>query len=176
MAALYTVAYPVISKKDAEFIRAFRARHDPLRAQLIAPHFTLVFGSTKLASADFIAHSGRIAGHADVIRFCCRYAMLSSSDKDETGQVHLVPDEGYSAISLLHDKLYSGPLAGEMALNMPYVPHITLASLPTRKAAKELCDKLNEKGLEIKGSIAALTVGSVRQAVFVNRVEFKMRG
>lgn len=175
MTALYTIAYPTLAKKDAEFIRAFRARHDQLRAQMIAPHFTMVFGSTKLPSADFIAHSGRIAGHTSSIRFCCRYAMLSSSDKDETGQVHLVPDEGYSAISRLHDKLYSGPLAGEMALDIPYVPHITIGSLSTRKAAKELCDQLNEKGLEIRGSIAALTVGTVRQAVFVNRFEFKMR-
>lgn len=175
MAALYTIAYPVISKKDAEFIRAFRARHDQLRAQMIQPHFTLVFGCVKVPSADFIAHSGRIAGHASAIRFCCRYAMVSGSDKEEAAQVHLVPEEGYSAISRLHDKLYTGPLAAELALNIPYVPHITIGSLSTRKAAKELCDQLNEKGLDIRGSIAALTVGEVRQAVFINRFEFKMR-
>jgi hypothetical protein len=40
--ALAVVAYPKLDPKDAEWIEAIRAEHDPLSRDIIAAHITLV--------------------------------------------------------------------------------------------------------------------------------------
>jgi hypothetical protein len=55
---------------------------------------------------------------------------------DESGSyVFLVPDEGSGALSLLHDRLYSGLLAS-LRIDLPYVPHITIGRCSERQKAK----------------------------------------
>lgn len=88
--------------------------------------------------------------------------MLGADDVDETAYVFLVPDEGNSAISLLHDRLYTGPLAEHLRLEFPYIPHITVASTQDRKLAKLLCDGLNSAGVDVQGTLRFLTVGQLK--------------
>jgi hypothetical protein len=64
-------------------------------------------------------------------------AMLGAEDGAETPYVFPVPDEGYSALSLLHDRLYSGPLVRCLRLDLMYVPHITIGTCAGRYEAKE---------------------------------------
>lgn len=160
MTTLYTVAYPVISTADAAFIEAFRYEHDPLYRNVIAAHFTMVFGCSCLAEPEYTAHIKRIASDLDPIDFVCRHAMLYADDKDggDTAYVFLVPDEGYSAISLLHDKLYTGVLQPYLKLEIPYIPHITIGTMKDLRAAKALCDDLNSKGVQISGRFDVLTI------------------
>ena len=44
---IYVLAYPVFEPNSAERICAFRAEHEPERANLVPPHITLVFGAAK---------------------------------------------------------------------------------------------------------------------------------
>src|SRR5262245_22726723 len=60
------------------------------------------------------------------------------TDSDVTADVFLVPDEGNSALSLLHDQLYTGPLVSHLRLDLQYVPHITIGTLSDREKAKRL--------------------------------------
>jgi hypothetical protein len=41
---LYVVAWPVLAEADDTALRRLRAQYHPREADLIGPHFTLVFG------------------------------------------------------------------------------------------------------------------------------------
>ncbi len=161
MRTLYTVAYPDISTADAAFIKAFRHENDLSYRDVVAAHFTMVFGCGNVAEPEYTAHIKRIAAKFTTIDFSCRYAMLGADDQDETAYVFLVPDEGYSAISLLHDKLYTGVLQPYLKLEIPFIPHITIGAMKDRKAAKALCDGLNSKVVQINGRLDVLTVSAL---------------
>jgi hypothetical protein len=68
----------------------------------------MVFGCKGLAVSQYTEHVAALGRASSPISFSCRYAMLGADDEDDTAYVFLVPDEGYSAISMLHDQLYTG--------------------------------------------------------------------
>ncbi len=158
---LYTVAYIDVSPSAGAFIAAFRAEHDP-HVSVVDAHFTMLFGCKAISEEEYNTHVASIAQATKQIRFRCRYAMLGADDIDETAYVFLVPDEGNSDISLLHDHLYTGLLAEHLRLEFPFIPHITVASTQDWKLAKDWCDSLNTTGLDIQGVIRSLTVGVLK--------------
>ena len=174
MTRLYTVAYPSLSARDRAFIDAFRLRQDQ-RFEYIAPHFTLVYGTTAIAQPKYLRHTQAVAADTRPIPFCCRYAMLGADDEDETAYVFLVPDEGFAQISLLHDRLYTGPLEAQLRLDLPYIPHITIGTHGSRQEAKLLCDELNYRGVEIRGAIDTISVGALHDDVFTNHATYELQ-
>jgi 2'-5' RNA ligase superfamily len=158
---LFTLAYPILGALDKATINAFRAQHDLRNARLVEPHFTMIFGITGVDEGDYLGHVGKIAATTSPIKFHCRYAMLGADNNYDTAYVFLVPDEGYSAISLLHDRLYSGLLISHRRLDLQYVPHITIGTCSDRHEAKALCDALNARGVSIVGKVDALTVAAL---------------
>ncbi len=89
--------------------------------------------------------------------------MLGTDDFDDSAYVFLVPDEGYSGISLLHDRLYTGILQPSLRLDVPFIPHIRVGTLKDSAAAKALCDELNSHGIRIEGRLQKLTVGALQE-------------
>lgn len=161
MPLLYALAYPVLKDRDRAFIDAYRDRHDVPYRDVVAPHFTQVFGCDAVSETDFCDHVGAIAGQLQPVTFICRYAMLGVDHQSPTGHVFLVPDEGYGALSLQHDRIYTGVLRPYLRLDIPFTPHITIGTVEDLSAAKRLCDALNRDGVEIAGRIEALTVGAL---------------
>ncbi len=168
MRTLYTISYPEISTEASAFIEAFRREHDLPYRDVVAPHFTMVFACAAMEEADYTHHVEAISGASIAISFSCRYAMLGADDSDKTAYVFLVPDEGYAAISMLHDRLYAGLLAPFLRLDLPYIPHITIGTMPDRRAAKALCDELNSRTLRIDGQLRELTVGALEDGKLHN--------
>ena len=158
---LYTVAYPSVASSDATFIEQFRRAHDLPYRDVVAAHFTLVFGCEALPATEYVTHIQTIADSATPVHFSCRYAMLGADHQDDTAYVFLVPDEGYSAISLLHDRLYTGALQPYLKRGVPFIPHITIGTMKDWNVAKALCDDLNRKGVRIDGSLQSVTVGAL---------------
>jgi 2'-5' RNA ligase len=175
MSALYTLAYPTLSAADAGRLEAFRRLHDP-HHEIVAAHFTMVFACSGMDERTYIEHIASVSRASSPISFSCRYAMLGSDDKAERGYVYLVPDEGYSEISRLHDALYSGPLSSRLRLDIPFVPHITLGSSANRSSAKRLCDELNASDPTIRGSIMAISVAAFQDGKISNLAEFSLCG
>ena len=165
MPRLLTIGYPEVPPEAATFVNAFRSKHDP-RASVVEAHFTMVFGCAEVNQDTYTNHVAAVAAASQAIPFSCRYAMLGADDENDTAYVFLVPDTGYAGISLLHDRLYTGPLAQHLRLDLPYVPHITIAALASRAGAKALCDDLNENRVVVSGSLNALTVGTVESGKF----------
>jgi 2'-5' RNA ligase len=168
MPTLYTVAYPEVAPDASSFMEGFRQEHDLPYRDVVAAHFTMVFGCKTLEVSDYTTHIASVARGSKPVLFRCRYAMLGTDDFDDTAYVFLVPDEGYSGISLLHDRLYTGALQPFLRLDVPFIPHITIGTMKDRAAAKALCDELNRKSVYIEGSLRALTVGALEDGKLKN--------
>jgi hypothetical protein len=65
-------------------------------------------------------------------------------------------------------------LSSYLRLDIPFIPHITIGTLADRRAAKQLCDDLNQRGLTIDGSVDALTVGALVDGKINNIVSFPL--
>lgn len=63
----------------------------------------------------------------------------------------MIPDEGFGAIVRLHDRLYSGPLAPELRLDLAYIPHVTVARHADPRLPA-LAGGLNTEGFAIAGA------------------------
>jgi hypothetical protein len=157
---LYALCYPRLADQDREFINQYRRIHDLPYRDVVAPHFTMVFGCSELPLRDFREHVAQVARAQKRIAFTCRYAMVHGDDASDNYYVFLVPDEGYSEISRFHDHLYTGPLAPHLRLDIPYVPHIGIATIADAHRIKTLCDGLNAKGIDIEGALESITVSS----------------
>jgi 2'-5' RNA ligase len=168
MPRLLTVSYPELSPRAAAFVTEFRQRHDGPRSERIQAHFTLVFGCTALGVDDYTTHVAGVARASRPINFSCKYAMLGNDDETDIAYVFLVPDQGNAEIALLHDRLYTGNLRPHLRLDLPYIPHITIGTTPSRDAAKQLCDDLNQDGVLVEGSLTKLTVGYIEGEKFRN--------
>lgn len=152
----YTVAYPSIPNAQAQWIQIFRQKHDP-HFTLVEPHFTMVFGVQDIGELVYLKHIDSIAGSSKAIQFVCRYAMLGTDNLNGTAYVFLVPDEGNAEISLLHDSLYRGILKPHHRFELPYIPHITIASAKDFKSIKDLCDEINAVQIRVEGSLNSLS-------------------
>ena len=80
--------------------------------------------------------------------------------------LYLLPDQGRAVIVQLHYRLYQGPLAPYLRADLPYLPHITMGMAPDEEQEHALCAGLNGGLREIRGRIAALTVGALRAQQF----------
>jgi 2'-5' RNA ligase len=155
---LLALCYPKLSVEDQRFVDDFRDRHDHAYRDIVKPHFTMVFQVRDLAEPSFSEHVACVAEASVPIRFVCRYAMVHNDVSSDNYYVFLVPDEGFSELALLHDALYTKVLASQLRLDIPYVPHIGIATLKDVHRCKELADELNSARLCIGGTIAELSV------------------
>jgi hypothetical protein len=90
--------------------------------------------------------------------FAIRCAVLGNDAFSEYTHVFLVPDEGYSNIVKLHDRLYAGVIASELRLDIPFIPHIGIANSLDARRCKQLVDRLNSQQFEIRGRFDGLDV------------------
>jgi 2'-5' RNA ligase len=151
--SLLAIAYPNISPADREWMQSLRQNYDALYMDIVEPHFTLVFPVFDIDEAKFVAHIEQQVKEIEAFEFVIRCAVLGDDAFSDYTHVFLVPDEGHSNVVKLHDRLYTGLLAGELRLDIPFVPHIGVANSPDAKACKKLVDELNGKDLAIEGKI-----------------------
>lgn len=173
---LYTVAYPECAAQDLQAMDTWRAANDPTGHALIRPHFTLLFACDAVDEPTYLAHVAAVAARTAAIGFHCRYAMLGADAHSPRAQAYLVPDEGRAALSLLHDVLYTGPLADQLRLDLPYTPHITVGTFDSAQLARRWCGDRNEAGVSVAGRVAALWVGQVVQGRFEHLARFDLAG
>src|SRR2546423_12783357 len=134
--ALLVLAYPRIAHEDFVWLQAIRAQHDERYFALVAPHFTLVFPMTSVSRTDFSAHVRQQAAGIEAISFVARCAIVVADDGKKFSHVFLVPDEGFSEIVKLHDRLYAGLFAPELRLDITFIPHIGVGNAADAGACK----------------------------------------
>lgn len=151
------VSYPDVAPEALAWVEALRAEHHPRQAA-IAAHVTLVFPVASVDPPALIAEVQRQASGSIPIPFTLRCALPFRDLTSEATDVFLVPDEGFGAIVRLHDRLYAGLLAPALRLDLPFVPHLTVAHLSNPVAAKQLADRLNAESFAIPGTLSSVDV------------------
>ena len=102
--------------------------------------------------------------------------MVHDDDSSDDYYVFLVPDEGFSEVSRLHDALYTGRLAPNLRLDIPYVPHIGIATMKDAQVCKDLADGLNRLGLSISGEVEEITVVEYNGKIVVDLEAYRLQG
>lgn len=152
------VAFPELKPEDFKLIQSNRKENDELYFNIIDPHFTLVFPVFDFTYERFLAEIMEKAADVKGFDFNLRVATINKDKFSDFFHVFLVPDEGYSNLVKLHDKLYSDKLIKNLHLDIDYVPHIGVGNSKDKHRCKHLVDKWNEKDFTIAGSISKLTV------------------
>jgi len=160
---LYTVALPQWLEEDGERVQRWRKEYDP-RADLLAPHVTLVFGADVDAAACLVQvlTVGRHTAAFDVAWACAAPVPTGP------GKVHvyLLPEQGTAALVRLHRVLHEGPLAACRSTEHPFIPHVTLGVLPTFDQAARVADRWNASQRVLRARIDSLAVGRVKRSGF----------
>lgn len=156
--ALAVVAYPVINRNDYRLIQDFRKENDELYYSVIEPHFTFVFPVDEIEKEKFSGEIYNKLNGMEQIDFEIRCATVNNDAILDIYHLLLVPDEGYSKIVKLHDRLYSDMLFSALRLDIDFIPHIAIANSPDKYKIKSMADDWNKSNFTIKGKIDSLTV------------------
>jgi hypothetical protein len=153
--SLEVIARPHFDKADLAWLTDIRSRRAGSRGE---PYFTLVFPGAEMAPPEFAAAVRARVKDVAAIRFRLRSALVAPEPVVRRFHVFLIPDEGFGAILKLHETLHAGPIKAALRPDTPYLPHITVATLPDYDAARELAVSLNRRDIDIRGLIDALQV------------------
>jgi 2'-5' RNA ligase len=154
---LLVVSYPDVAPEALAWIESLRAEHYPRQAA-IAAHVTLVFPVATIDPLALIAEVQRQIAGLPPVRFILRCAVPFPDLSAAATDVFLVPEEGFSTMVRLHDRLYAGLLAPALRLDLPFVPHVTVARFTDPVAAKHLADRLNADAFAIPGTLSSVAV------------------
>jgi len=153
MSAIEVVAKPSFAKTEQDWLVRVRRTHAHSPG---LPEFTLVFPGTGSPKREVVAHVEAVCAVTPRIRFCLRSALIVPDDTRGWFHVFLVPDEGFGAIVRLHDRLHVGPLACCLRPEVPYIPHLTIASVNELELARRIKASLNSQDLAIAGQLDEL--------------------
>jgi 2'-5' RNA ligase len=159
--ALLVLAYPEIAPSNYERIQEFRKLNDELYYHVVEPHFTLVFplpGDWK--DETLITEIEKQIRGIQQFEFCIRCAALNKDAFSDTYHTFLVPDEGYSNILKLHDKLYSEKLFPHRKLQVDYIPHMGIGNSKDPLRCLEMVEYWNKTEFATEGRIAILDVAN----------------
>ncbi|MFN4016707.1 MAG: 2'-5' RNA ligase family protein [Reyranella sp.] len=141
---LYVVAWPVLGEADDTALRRLRAQYHPQEADLIGPHFTLVFGVAAEREAEL-----RAALHSVAQRpFWFMIERIVRSDL----YLYAEPSDGAAELSTLHDVL--NPFPG----SEPFEPHITLGRFRSAAEAEQVARIVGRQNLPMTGRVEELAL------------------
>ena len=156
--AYLVLAYPTLASKYFDQIQNYRKDHDELYFKIVEPHFTIVFPVFDISQDEFIREIKNKSVGLTKIDFVIRCATIKKDTFRDYFHTFLVPDEGYSRIVKLHDKLYCGKLKDNLRLDIDFIPHIVIGNSNDKSLCKKMVDKWNKREFSISGTISRLTI------------------
>lgn len=141
---LYVVAWPLLGEADDTALRRLRAQYHPREADLIGPHFTLVFG----------APVEREAALREALVAIDRRPFWFLIDRIARHDLHLYaePSDGAAELTELYETLNPAP-GGE-----PFEPHITLGLFGHASQAEQVARIVERQHLPIHGRVEELAL------------------
>ena len=135
---IYVLAYPKFSASAAAKISAFRKQHEPIKAELVPPHITLVFGSNDahLEAIEDLVDAVSLQTSKFTVSFDTWVAEYDPFEKKH--KVFLVCAVGRENVVELHTRLYEGPHHSDLDPTHPYRPHLTIATKDSRAEIEHL--------------------------------------
>jgi 2'-5' RNA ligase len=141
---LYVVAWPVLGEADDTALRRLRTQYHPREADLIGPHFTLVFGTALDREPALRAALGDIRQRP----FWFMIERIVRSDL----YLYAEPADGAAELTSLYEAL--NPAAG----GEPFEPHITLGLFQQAAEAEQVARIVERQHLPMHGRIEELAL------------------
>jgi 2'-5' RNA ligase len=154
---LAAVSYPQLSEHDYQFIDSYRKSND-IFYDLIPAHFSFIFPIFDLEKDSFVSEVRKQAKGFPRIDFNIRCAIRNNDRTSDYWHVLLVPDQGFSEVVNLHDRLYSGLFRQLERLDLDFVPHVAIANSIDPQECKRMVDEINEMNINISGTIDQLEI------------------
>jgi 2'-5' RNA ligase len=148
---LYVVAWPVLAEADDTALRRLRAQYHPREAELIGPHFTLVFGAP-------VSEEARLRSALDGITARPFWFMLDRlvrhdmTPPSRAAYLYAVPADGEAELTQLHETL--NPAPGPEA----FEPHITLGLFGHAAEAEQIARIVQRQHLPVRGRVEELAL------------------
>lgn len=155
---LAAICIPKFAAGDLAWLQDVRGRFDPGQARLIAPHVTLVFPTSTLSQADFVAHVSSCARGMNALSAEFSSARVFREEGAGIEYVFLVPGAGMDWFVQAQHKLYSGALASERRRDHAFTPHITLGRFVSSGEAASLAARISAERKPVIGRIDAIEV------------------
>ena len=149
---LYVVAWPVLAEADDTALRRLRAQYHPREADLIGPHFTLVFGAAASAEAKLRDALDGLAGRRPFWFVLDRLVRHDMTPPSRAAYLYAVPADGGAELTSLYDALNPAP-GGE-----PFEPHITLGLFDRAADAEQVARIVERQHLPMHGRIEELAL------------------
>ena len=141
---LYVVAWPVLAEADGTALHRLRALYHPAEADLIGPHFTLVFGAADEKENGLRAALGGLRQRPF-------WFMIDRIVRDGS-YLFAEPSDGASELRTLHEQLNLEP--GEISFR----PHITLGVFDRPSEAEGVARIVERQHLPIRGRVEQLAL------------------
>ena len=145
---LYVVAWPILGEADDTALRRLRAQYHPREADLIGPHFTLVFGVPVEREAGLRAALERID----------RRPFWFMIERIARVGLHLYaePFDGAAELTGLFETL--NPMSEQGPGAEPFQPHITLGLFQHAAEAEQVARIVERRHLPLRGRIEELAL------------------
>ena len=141
---LYVVGWPLLAEADDTALRRLRAQYHPKEADLIGPHFTLVFGAAVECEAELRSALDGID----------RRPFWFMIDRIARHDLYLFaePSDGAAELHELHGALNPKPV------DEPFEPHITLGLFASPMQAEQVARIVERQHLPIRGRVEELAL------------------
>lgn len=148
---LYVVALPTLGEADDTALRRLRAQYHPREADLIGPHFTLVFGASPEREAALRATLEGIERRPFwfVLERLVRHDLPPPS---RGAYLYATPADGAAELAELHES-FDPSESGE-----PFEPHMTLGLFDRAADAEQVARIVERKHLPMHGRIEELAL------------------
>jgi hypothetical protein len=149
---LYVVAWPVLAEADDTALRRLRAQYHPREADLIGPHFTLVFGADASEEVRLRTALDGLAGRRPFWFMLERLVRHDMAPPSRAAYLYAVPADGAAELIDLHETL--NPVPGSEA----FEPHITLGLFGHAAEAEHLARMVERQHLPMHGRVEELAL------------------
>lgn len=173
--SLLALAFPELKQVDYNSIQTFRKANDELYFNLVKPHFTVVFPVDDIPVEEFREEIKTKLNGISRFDFSIRCAVLNKDAFNDYYHVFLVPDKGFSNLTKIRNKLYSGILAPHLRLDIDYLPHIGVGNSTDVKKCKDLVDELNKQYLCVRGKVNSIDIVSFENNTVTQLERIKLR-
>ena len=142
---LYVVAWPLLAEADDTALRRLRAQYHPGEAELIGPHFTLVFGAPADDRQRLEDGLARLPGQRPF------WFVLDRVVRHDN-YLYATPGEGGERLVDLYDAF--NPTGGAE----PFEPHITLGLFASPAQAEQVARIVERQHLPMHGRVEELAL------------------
>lgn len=156
--SLVVIAFPNISAEDYEWIQKIRRQHDSKKFNVVKPHVTIIFPTTKLDSNSLARHIENHLTGLEAFPVVFDSVRVVEDFSKTYSQAFLVPSAGYNEISKLHDLLYVDEMASELRSDILFIPHVSIGTNEDRFVMQRLASSVRESNKSVSGTIDKLTV------------------